>query len=470
MDGVVSAARVDRGFVAPSEDRRLKGLGLVLIGAAGVLTASLSNAIAGLWPLPADRFVEVAAAALLAVNLLAFGLLVLAAGCGSARTWRNPARRRAIALQIALANVLAPALLYLMIASDPGVEAKIEAQGWDVAAAVVGYALFFAAWRLWRCSRRYDAVGADEAMALDPRPPVLYLRSFRDDDDALIDDGGSAVFRHLMQALAPPSPEQEMADILARLGPVVAIGKPGEPLPQLGAARLYVSHELWQDKVRELMRAASLVVVRVGASPGVLWEIEQALATLPRQRLVLAILGGSAVAPELVARLGPVLGPSFEAALPQPLAGGWKKWAFRDPRRRIGGLIGFRADGSALAQPVRAWPVALRDLIFLALMRPSAAPLRHAWRELLRQLGHPQAVARSRRSRLAAVLLALLFGWAGAQWFYLGRNRRGWVYLLTLPVFMAPLFVSFFDALRFIWVERAEFDSRFVADGARGRA
>ena len=102
-----------------------------------------------------------------------------------------------------------------------------------------------------------------------------------------------------------------MADILGRVGPVVAIGKPGEPVPQLGAARLYVAHDVWQSRVIELMAIAGLVVVRVGSSPGVLWEIEQALAHVPRQRLVFAILGGSTIAPELVTRLVPVLGLNF---------------------------------------------------------------------------------------------------------------------------------------------------------------
>jgi hypothetical protein len=48
------------------------------------------------------------------------------------------------------------------------------------------------------------------------------------------------------------------------------------------------------------------VVVRVGSSAGVLWEIETALAAIPRQRLVLTVLGaggGSTIAPEVRARL-----------------------------------------------------------------------------------------------------------------------------------------------------------------------
>ena len=40
-----------------------------------------------------------------------------------------------------------------------------------------------------------------------------------------------------------PGPEQELAVLMGRLGPVVAIGKPGERLPELGAARLYVADD-----------------------------------------------------------------------------------------------------------------------------------------------------------------------------------------------------------------------------------
>jgi hypothetical protein len=177
-------------WTAPSEDRRFKLVGLILLASAAA--AFLSNHAAAQWPLSADRFLGFALVALFAVSLLAAGLLVLAAGCGAARTFHNPGRRRAVGLQILLANVLAPALLYGLFVDDPRVAAAIASRDWDVAAPVVGYALLFAAWRLWRCSRRYDAVSAEEAMALDQRPPVLYLRFFHD-DDALIDDGGSTL-------------------------------------------------------------------------------------------------------------------------------------------------------------------------------------------------------------------------------------------------------------------------------------
>ncbi len=454
------AAPTDRRPPPPKEDRRLKLLGMALVAAAGLAIGMLSERAAGQWPLSAERLVPFALALLVAVNVAALGLLVLAAGCGSTGSLRKPARRRAIALQLLLANVMAPGLLYGLLEGSFNVESEIG-QAWDFGVAIAGSALFLLSWRLWRRSRQHDAPSADEAMALDPRPPVLYLRSFRDDDETQVDDAGSALMRRYMQLLRPPSPEQEMADVLGRVGPVVAIGKPGEPLPQLGAARLYVDHDQWQGRVMALMAKARLVVVRVGASPGVLWEIEQALAHLPRQRLVFAILGGAAVAPELVARLAPVLGPTFEAALPQPRGPGWKTLWIRDPRRRIGGLVCFGPDGSAHAAPVRLWPIAWGDVFLFALMRQSAPPLRYAWRRVFQRLGIPWLDDARRRSRALAVVLALVFGWFGAHWFYLGNKRRGALHALFFWL-MVPLLLAFIDAVRFVWAERAEFEARFV--------
>jgi hypothetical protein len=145
---------------------------------------------------------------------------------------------------------------------------RTELGNWEIVATVGAYVLLLAAWRLWRRSRQHEALGADEAMALDPRPPILYLRSFQDDTDSTIADDASAWTRGWLKILRPPSPEEELAAIFERLGPVVAIGKPGEELPSSAAARLYVSHDAWQAKVQALMQVAGLVVIRVGSSPG----------------------------------------------------------------------------------------------------------------------------------------------------------------------------------------------------------
>jgi TM2 domain-containing membrane protein YozV len=436
------------------EDRRLKMLGLVLVFAAGAVLTYLSSQAQ--WPIAPRRFAALAVGSVLAVNLFAIGLLVLAAGCGKTHASSpTPRRRAALFLRLTLANLLAPAFLYMVLTSDPAGEAELAQSGWDTALSVVLSVLVLVAWRLWRKSRQYGALDADQAMARDPRPPVLYLRSFADDRNALMGEQSFLERRGAVIA-APVTPEQEMADILDSIGPVVAIGKPGEPLPELGAARLYVTDDQWQAKVQDLMRRASLVVVRLGSSPGLLWEIEQALAHLPRQRLVLAVLGGSVVAPALVERLEPTLGPTFAQALPQPISSAWTQ-LYHDPRRRIGGLVCFAADGRAHAVPVRRWPLQWADLLWFA-MRPSAGPLRRAWRDVFARLGI--GVGERGRSRALAVTLAVVFGWSGAHWFYLGRLRRGVFYLLILPI---AVFLGFVDAVRFLWVDRDGFDARFSA-------
>jgi TM2 domain-containing membrane protein YozV len=298
-------------------------------------------------------------------------------------------------------------------------------------------------------------------MARDPRPPVLYLRSFRDDDDAHIDDGGSRAVGLTMELVRPPSPEEELAELLARFGPVVAIGKPGEPLPELGAARLYVPHDRWQRKVLDLMAAAGLVVVRVGTSPGVLWEIEQALRDVPRQRLVLVLMGQGGIAPPIVERLAPVLGPALETILPEAPARGLKAWFFRDPRRRLGGMVGFDPGGRPKAAPLRRWPLAPRELVLYTAFRPSAPPLHHALHDLLAGV-HLELPRRAPRNRARAAVLATLFGGWGAHWFYLERPRRGWFYVATFPIGLSFL-LAWIDGVRFLWLDRAGFDVRYGA-------
>ncbi len=159
--------------------------------------------------------------------------------------------------------------------------------------------------------------------------------------------------------------------------------------------------------------------------------------------------------------MAPVLGPTFEAALPQPRGPGWKTLWIRDPRRRIGGLVCFGSDGSALAAPVRLWPIAWGDVFLYTLMRHAAPPLRYAWRRVFERLGIPWLDDARRRSRALAVGLALAFGWFGAHWFYLGNRRRGALHALFFWL-MVPGLLAFIDAVRFIWAERSEFEARFV--------
>jgi hypothetical protein len=124
--------------------------------------------------------------------------------------------------------------------------------------------------------RRHLASSAAEEEARDPRPPVLYLRSFQADEETA----------RVTESFGSRTEEELTVEVLQAFGPVVAIGRPGERLPETGAARMYVDDEDWQEVVAEYMDRSALVVLRLGTTMGFLWELERATRTLDPTRLL----------------------------------------------------------------------------------------------------------------------------------------------------------------------------------------
>jgi hypothetical protein len=86
---------------------------------------------------------------------------------------------------------------------------------------------------------------------------VVFLRSFEDD----------RYFWNLRGMYGMwVSEEEELSQAIAPLGPVVAIGRPGEMLQTPGAARMYVEDEQWQKEV------ANLVFVTVALFGAARWN------------------------------------------------------------------------------------------------------------------------------------------------------------------------------------------------------
>ena len=106
--------------------------------------------------------------------------------------------------------------------------------------------------------------------------PVLYLRSFTDDDRAGARHGALTEEEHLARALA-------------WVGPLVAVGRPGEQVTQVGAQRVYLKDDAWQSRVMELMKDAALVVLRTGSTQGFHWEVTRALVMLSPEKLLLVV-------------------------------------------------------------------------------------------------------------------------------------------------------------------------------------
>jgi hypothetical protein len=105
---------------------------------------------------------------------------------------------------------------------------------------------------------------------------VLYLRSFDSDDEI----GGSWVVNiipFVSMSIYKIRSETLLVRSLSKVGSVVALGRPDEKIPRLGAYRLFVSDEEWQEKVRSLLDRAQLIVFKPGKSLGLFWEFEEVM-------------------------------------------------------------------------------------------------------------------------------------------------------------------------------------------------
>lgn len=133
-------------------------------------------------------------------------------------------------------------------------------------------------------ARRYFQVSADTLLAADKRAPILFLRSFTDDEQERYMGAG-----YSKRSLLDFSLETRLANHFFRFGPFVAIGSPKESLPQLGAARVLLPDDQWHERVLGWIRDAAVVVMYGGKTAWVNWELAQILQSGSATRLILLI-------------------------------------------------------------------------------------------------------------------------------------------------------------------------------------
>ncbi len=139
-----------------------------------------------------------------------------------------------------------------------------------------------------RVGSRVRQRSADDALAGAGRPPVLYLRAFSRDTEATLvpRDAVAEATRHPLDR-ARVTFEEVLAQSLERVGPVVALGKPGDVLPPIGASRSYVPDDEWKDRVAAWVDEAALVVLMVDATDAMRWELAQIARHLEKVWLLL---------------------------------------------------------------------------------------------------------------------------------------------------------------------------------------
>jgi len=301
------------------------------------------------------------------------------------------------------------------------VEGPVYSAGWSRFFTIAALAVFLAtAWFAWKAisqgygagavqvwqtgllgiglfyvARRLGARSALKVLLADPRAPVLYLRSFNVDAVETIST--------LQQESALSVQESRLADYLNWMGPVVAIGRPGDRLAHLGAARLYVSDDSWQEVARRLMAAARLVVIRAGVGAGLKWELVCAREDLPPDKVVVWIhkdfRGAAYTAFRELAR------DALKIDLPEELGEGFLRF---DSNWQPTGVIPL-TDSTVLQGPQPAGPPASLRELFAELGIQETSPPRFRL--------HPVAWV------IAAFWLMLV--WARALWIFLTVSPEG---------------------------------------------
>jgi hypothetical protein len=331
--------------------------------------------------------------------------------------------------------------------------------GWPLLLFLLG--MYFLLLRVFRRGKRLLIRSAEETIARDPRPYVLYLRAFNADVPASsVPEHGDpnkfswwrfsvlTAFKFISPRLlfAPPLTEEEqIARAFKDVGPVIAVGPPDETKPPLGAARIYVPAEEWQTHVSELVRNAGTVVIRIseesriapqsmlgmgsgsGLTQGLQWEVANVAREVPPDRLLFLI----AASDEAYGQFWSLVHDAFPRGLPAVCDSKYRPG-------RVRGMIGFGADWEP-----RLFPMS-RSIT--SPFRLTRYPVTTAIRERLRAVregGQPRSPWLSLCAGILATVLAAGFVLLAASVFFVAGVFATPVpaskLMVTIPPAMVPL-------------------------------
>lgn len=118
--------------------------------------------------------------------------------------------------------------------------------------------------------------------------PMLLLRPFSIDNTKL--KNRQSLFLFLFPFIKNyESLEETISKSAYRYGPLLAVGKPEEQSPPLGAIREYFSEEEWQPFVEQTANEAQRIVFICGATKYTRWETERILEHNLSEKLVLVM-------------------------------------------------------------------------------------------------------------------------------------------------------------------------------------
>jgi hypothetical protein len=182
-------------------------------------------------------------------------------------------------------------LAYFMYGDDPRPLSDIRAEtsgtaGFGLANAFdwIAMVLLLRSWVVGRSLRPIEEwlkrmrLDAQEMMMATSKQPILFLRSFRDDDRWTW--GSFGVARWVSGRLdARVRIEEVVAQAAVPRGPLIALSNPSDGLERLGAARAHVSDEGWRDYVKQRMGDCRIIVCFLGSTENFRWEVQEILAS-----------------------------------------------------------------------------------------------------------------------------------------------------------------------------------------------
>jgi hypothetical protein len=127
-------------------------------------------------------------------------------------------------------------------------------------------------------ARRFSTISLRAAQKNDLRRPIIFLRSFFDDQVRLLKPklnilGRIAEFGRLKTNL-----DVLLLEEASPFGPVVALGNPSDLRAPYGAARDYVRSGPWQPLVAKTADDALAIVIVIDDTMGIWWEVEYVVA------------------------------------------------------------------------------------------------------------------------------------------------------------------------------------------------
>jgi hypothetical protein len=214
-----------------------------------------------------------------------------------------------------------------------------------------------------RLAQRRVRVSLETLQRVDPRPPILFLRAFGDDQVPLRPSKVPLIARLLEAGRRRTNLDHMLLGEATPYGPVVGLGKPGDSAPPYGAARGYFDNRSWQGAVTDLASDAAAVVICLDDTDGILWEIEHLVASKHLEKTLFLVhpkYAGAEANRKIIERVAAFL----------PFDAGQQERLFEAPPlrgKRPETIIGFYVNEAGGLQVIRSATHA--DLAYLLTLR-----------------------------------------------------------------------------------------------------